>query len=306
MRPTGLLASPLRQLANQFDLHKLTYRQLRERFDLPAQMAVRCIAQVTEALKRDKTKQPTFRKHAAVPFDERNLSFKGTDQVSMATLQGRVVVPFVMGSYQRERFGFAKGQCDLVRRDDGKWLLLVTVDVPEAPCPEVSDFLGVDLGVTNLASDSDGRRHSGDQIEAVRSRYAKARRKLGKKTKGRQGSGKRCRPLYRAMRRHKAREARFRRDVNHVISKRLVATAKGTGRGLALEDLQGIRNRIRFRKAPTCTHERLGILPAAELCGVQSQAGWSSRRGGRSPQHIADMQRMRTLRQEQSQKPGEV
>jgi hypothetical protein len=36
-----------------------------------------------------------------------------------------------MGKYQRERFSLAKGESDLVRRKDGKWFLLVTVDLPE-------------------------------------------------------------------------------------------------------------------------------------------------------------------------------
>jgi hypothetical protein len=41
-----------------------------------------------------------------------------------------------MGKYQAERFGWAKGQCDLVLRRDGKWFLLVTVDVPEGVLPQ--------------------------------------------------------------------------------------------------------------------------------------------------------------------------
>ena len=44
------------------------------------------------------------------------------------------------------------------------------------------------------------------------------------------------------------RESRFRRHTNHVLSKRIVEKAKDTGRGIALEDLKGIRERIRFRK----------------------------------------------------------
>ncbi|MER3403492.1 MAG: hypothetical protein C4337_09470 [Armatimonadota bacterium] len=39
------------------------------------------------------------------------------------------------------------------------------------------------------------------------------------------------------------------RDVNHVISKWLVAKAQDSGRGMALEDLKGIRERISVRKA---------------------------------------------------------
>ena len=77
--------------------------------------------------KRDKAKRPRFRTHAAVPSAMgRNIGFKELDRVSLATQEDRVVVPSVMGAAQAERLGFAKGQCDLIRRSDGKWFLLVT------------------------------------------------------------------------------------------------------------------------------------------------------------------------------------
>ena len=44
------------------------------------------------------------------------------------------------------------------------------------------------------------------------------------------------------------KEANFRRNTNHVLSKRIVEQAKDTIRGIALEDLKGFRDRIRFRK----------------------------------------------------------
>jgi len=44
-------------------------------------------------------------------------------------------------------------------------------------------------------------------------------------------------------------EARFACNTNHVISKHLVAQAQDTGRGIALEQLQGIRERLTVRKA---------------------------------------------------------
>ena len=47
------------KLGQQDLLQKLAYAELRERFGLSAQMAVRCIAQVCEAYKRDKTSGPS-------------------------------------------------------------------------------------------------------------------------------------------------------------------------------------------------------------------------------------------------------
>jgi IS605 OrfB family transposase len=51
-----------------------------------------------------------------------------------------------------------------------------------------------------------------------------------------------------SLKRTQRREANFRRNENHRIAKRLVKKAKDTGRGLALEELTGIRERTRFAK----------------------------------------------------------
>jgi IS605 OrfB family transposase len=242
-----------RKISNKFVLQRIVYAKLRERFGLSAQMAVRCIAQVCEAYRRDKSQRPHFRTHAAMPFDQRMMSFQGVDLVSLLTLEGRLIVPLVMGQYQAEKFTQAKGQCDLVLRRDGKWFLLVTVDVPEGTKTPVSDFIGVDLGVANIAVDSDkeppqeeDRTDKTKAVEARRFAYASRRRALGKQSKG--AARRQRRRLHRAARRNERRESRFRRDVNHCISKELVARAKDTGRGIALENLKGIRERTTVRR----------------------------------------------------------
>ncbi len=101
-----------RKLSNKVELQKINYRDLRERLGLSAQMAVRCIAQVCDAFKRDKSIRPVFRPHAAMPHDERTMSFKGPDRLSLLTLEGRVLVPVIMGKYQAEPFTNVKGQAD--------------------------------------------------------------------------------------------------------------------------------------------------------------------------------------------------
>lgn len=262
--------------ANKIALQKTHYAILRERLGLSAQMAVRCIAQVCEAYKRDKAKRPRFRRFAAMPFDQRMMSFKGIDRVSLLTLTGRIIVPVVMGCYQRGKFNPRIGQCDLVRRRDGKWFLLLTVDLPDGTRTPTTDFIGVDLGIANLATTSDGDRHSGDDIEACRQRYHVARRSLQKAAAGRKRKGQRPRSIRRKLQRISGREARFRKHTNHVIAKALVATAKGTERGIALEDLKGIRERVRLRKRQRARHSgwsffqlRQFVAYKAQLAGVE-------------------------------------
>lgn len=237
--------------ANKIKLQQLHYRELRDSFGLSAQMAVRCIAQVCEAYKRDKNKQPRFRKHASMPYDQRMMSFKGLDRVSLLTMySGRVVVPCVMGKYQLERFTGAAGQSDLVLRKDGRWFLLVTVDLPNGTKTPVTDFIGVDFGITNIATTSDGEVFSGAEVERVRQRNHALRQTLQHKASKQSQAGKRPRSIRRLLKRKSGPEARFRQHTNHCISKALVTSATGTQRGIALEDLQGIRKRVekQFRR----------------------------------------------------------
>jgi IS605 OrfB family transposase len=66
----------------------------------------------------------------------------------------------------------------------------------------------------------------------------------------------RSRSIRRAIMRHGGKESRFRRDVNHCISKSIVAKAKGTARGIALENLKGITIRTvkRLRRKQRSRH----------------------------------------------------
>ena len=237
-----------RKLANKVFLQRLFYQDLRSKFDLSAQMAVRCIAQVVEAYKRDKKKRPKFRPHASVPYDQRLMGFKGVDRVSLLTLEGRVIVPFMMGKYQQERFTNAKGQADLVLRQDGKWFLLVTVDLPDGTPTPTADFIGVDLGVANIATTDDGQQYCGKPIENIRHKFHVQRQSLQKAAAAKKTQGVRPKNIRRKLKAIGSKEQRFRRDINHQVSRQLVAKAKDTGKGIALEDLKGIRDRTRFRK----------------------------------------------------------
>ncbi|GAA1119677.1 hypothetical protein GCM10009642_66460 [Nocardiopsis metallicus] len=55
------------------------------------------------------------------------------------------------------------------------------------------------------------------------------------------------------LRRLSGRERRFAADTNHRIAKRIVTEAQRTCRGIALEDLGGIRERARLRKPQRVT-----------------------------------------------------
>ncbi len=93
------------QSADKFALQKLVYGHLRSTYQLPAQLAIRAISKASEAYKRDRSIQPSFRPEGAIIYDPRVMSFKGLTHVSLLTLSGRVRVPFMIGGYQAARLG---------------------------------------------------------------------------------------------------------------------------------------------------------------------------------------------------------
>jgi IS605 OrfB family transposase len=224
----------------QFDLHKLAYAELRSRFDLSAQVAVRCIAKVADSLKAgDKKTQRAFDKHAAQPYDERIFRFlPGKDIVSIWTLAGRQCIGFACGDRQRELLKRAKGQVGLmfVR---GKWMLAATCDADEAALIGADDAIGIDMGVVNLVVDNRGKSYSGAQVDDVRRRQHSRRRALQKVG---------TRSAKRALRRASGKQARFQRHTNHILSKAIVADAERGRCLITLEDLQGIRGRVQVKR----------------------------------------------------------
>lgn len=228
----------------QVSIHGLCYHEIRERFGLSAQMAVRAIAKAVECFQRDKSVCPVFRPDGAICYDQRVLSFKGLTEVSLWAMSGRLRIPFVCGAYQRERMGRIKGQADLVCRK-GKFYLLCTIEMPDGAPVEPKDVIGVDLGIVNVATDSTGETFSGESVQRNRRRRATAR-----KQHQRTGS----RRAKRKLKRMAGRQSRYQAWVNHNISKQLVAKAKALGVGIAMEDLSGIRDRVeptvnkRFRR----------------------------------------------------------
>jgi putative transposase len=226
------------QTFRQFPIHRLTYQAVRETFHLAAQLAVRCIAKVADAYKLSRKTPRRFQRHGALPYDDRILSYnlKGSE-VSIWTLDGRQRIPFVCSEHQRKLLMTRRGETDLafIR---GKWYLFVTCEI-ETPEPiDAEGVVGVDLGIVNLATDSDGESFSGQHVERRRQWYQARRQALQKV--GTKSAKRRLHQL-------RGRQRRFQKDTNHHISKRLVAKAERTKRTIALEDLSGIRTRARVR-----------------------------------------------------------
>ncbi len=229
--------------ANKYTIQTLVYHTIREKYNLSAQLCIRAIAKTCEAYKLNKKVKPTFRKHGSITYDSRILTFKGLHlphpQVSLTTLEGRQLFNLKIAAYFAGRTDRVGGQVDLVYRD-GKFFLYATCDMPEGTPIEPDDVLGVDLGVKNIVADSTGTVFSNEKVDAVRKRVLKHRAAL--QSKGTKSAKRRLKKV-------SGREARFRTNENHRISKYLVEKAKDTNCAIALEDLSGINSRTTVRKS---------------------------------------------------------
>jgi len=222
----------------QFALQKLCYADIRAQ-GIPANIAIRVFSKVADGYKLDRKTRRTFALRGAFPFNDRLVSYKLEKRVvSIAVLDGREKIPFIISTHAANLLRGLRGECDLVYRN-GEFYLLQCCDVDEPTPAEIDDFLGVDLGVANIAVDSDQTIHQGKTVKSVRYRHRRLRTKL--QAKGTKSSRRRLKKL-------SGKERRFATDVNHQIAKRIVATAKDTDRGIAIEDLTGIRKRVTARK----------------------------------------------------------
>lgn len=228
---------------NQFRLHHLVYHQIKDSFNLSAQIVIRCISKVVDAYKLDKKVQRVFKPLGAITYDTRILSYNSkVQEISIWSVNGRLKIPFVC--HNPKYLPYIKGEADLIYKK-GKFYLFQTVEVPEEDVKDVEEFIGVDFGINQIATLSDGTQYGSEQLDKIRDKYFKTRRSL--QSKGTSGSRK-------CLKRLKGREARFATITNHTISKRIVEKAKSLNRGIAIEDLTGIRKETTVRRAQRRRH----------------------------------------------------
>ncbi|MFE2963752.1 RNA-guided endonuclease InsQ/TnpB family protein [Streptomyces sp. NPDC059340] len=249
-----------RGVPREYELRKHTYGELRAR-GLGAQAAQHVIKKTRDAYtalnanikagnlgkpgskRRVKagTKPITFRREASQPYDDRCLSWQYDAQtVSIWTTAGRIknvrfaCSPDALKTLREHR----QGESDLIERD-GVFYLIATCDVPEAEQYEPGHFNGVDLGIVNIATTSTGYQAAGRGLNRHRKRQLDLRRKL--QAKGTKSAKRRLKARNR-------REQRHAKNQNHIIAKTIVTEAERTSAGISLEELHGIRQRVRLRK----------------------------------------------------------
>jgi len=214
-------------------LQKRAYYELRERFGFTSAQALVAIRKVAYCYrnKQRRDKRAGFRPLGGIPlfkhvyYPDRTVRFYGL----------RMPYDCRPGTELPRQPKEGKLVCR-----DGEFFIQQSVEVEEPEEYEPSGWLGCDLGIVNILTDGDGQRHSGAQVNGLRHRHARLRGRL---------QAKATKSAKRRLRCRSRKEAYFARDVNHCIAKKTVAKAIRQRKGVALEDLKGIRARLRVRKA---------------------------------------------------------
>ncbi|MBU1204926.1 MAG: transposase [Nanoarchaeota archaeon] len=222
------------------ELHNLTYYPIREILELPAQLVCSSRDKACETLKSlwkiKKPTKPNFKEMLTIRYDARSFSFN-FDCVSLATTNGRLKIPVDIPEYYWQYLDWDARNADLILDRKNKLLLHITFS-RDIQLPTNSDgFLGVDIGINQVAVTSNRQFFNARQIKLKRIKFKRIRAKL--QSKG-------TRSAKRLLKKVSGREQRFMRYWNHVISKQIVNNCKaGT---IVLENLKGIRNVRKGRK----------------------------------------------------------
>lgn len=244
------------KITSKLTIQGIAYEDLRSRFGLAANLAIRACARVGAnrlAAKHKGRPVKTF-KPTSADYDQRIFAFREKDwTISLTTVDGREHIKLDAGNYQRGKLrGKTPTSAQLCKHRDGKYYIHIQLK-DEIPNPVKStNVIGVDFGRRDIAVTSNGDKWDGKKLTETRDKYSRTRASLQKKASTRtRSSRRRCRQV---LVRLSGRERRFQQWMNHNISKAIIEQAKQQNATVAIEDLTGIRERT--NKKPRNNTER--------------------------------------------------
>jgi putative transposase len=259
------------RITNSNTAHHRVYGQTRVGFGLGAQLAVCARAKAMEAIKSVRRQEaeklarwrkantrrqkkgkklvpppepascPQFGPRGSIRYDARTYRLLPLDRVSLNTLEGRITARLLPGQRQHEMLvdpDSKVGGAELVWRG-GIYFLHVTQRKEAPDVTSANEAIGIDLGICNVATDSEGEQFTGAEVREKRRRFVTRRTAL-------QRVG--TRSAKRRLKQMSGRERRYMKQVNHTISKALIKKATVSRKALALEDLTGLRESVTVRR----------------------------------------------------------
>jgi putative transposase len=173
--------------------------------------------------------------------------------VRMSTTGGRHTIRFDVPDYNAAYAGYPVDTADLLFRH-GRWWLHVVVTIPAPEIKPTDQVIGVDLGIARPAVTSNNRFLGKRAWKAIEGELFHLKRNLQKKG---------TKSAKRHLKRVRGKQARFRRNNDHLLSKQIVASAE-PGATIVLENLTDMRKRAKIRKK-TETSRRVHSWSFAQL-----------------------------------------
>ena len=259
------------RITNGVDLHHKTYYAERELTGLPSQLTISARMKATEALKsvKELTKKVEqankkialenakletqgkrlrklktipncpFSKSQAIRFDARSHTLDlNAGSVTVVTLQGRQRLEFGVPKFWEQVAQWRSTSADLCVDRAGQLWLHAVMQKEVAEVAPTGDVVGIDLGITHPATDSNGKFYGNTHWATVERRRKSHVSRL--QSKGTKSARRRLKKL-------SGTRNRFRSDCDHVISRQLVDSLKA-GDTIVFEDLVNIRGRSKLGK----------------------------------------------------------
>jgi len=289
-------------------LQTLVYRDLRERFHLPSQMACNVPRQVAAAYKTLWERAKANASHKAKGWTKRR--YKGLDKapkftaltvtlnhrrdwslgkgqtVSVGTLEGRIRCRYEGWNRHLDwlenpmDYGVTLGAAKLWQDPISKvWYLLVSIEkaLERNPLDTITTVKGVDLNRRNIAVESNSkgtcRFHKGGHRRHLAERVARTRSAL--QAKGTRGAKAVLRKLA-------LRERRLNADTAHCVSKTIAESHAMVG----MEWLKGIRDRTERRHSKQASEKQRKAnrqVSTWSFADIQTKIAYKTRLSGGVP-----------------------
>jgi transposase len=220
------------KLFHWLPLQRRAYHEIRLKYGLTAAETVVTIRKVayTYRNKARRNQQSAFRPLGSIPL------FKHVYRDGKARFYG-IEVPVIA----RQGISLPKHpKGGTLSYRNSKLFIHQVIEIEPKMAYEPQGYLGCDLGIKNILTDSEGKIYSGGQLNSLRKRHEKIKARL---------QAKGTRSARRLLNKRRNKESKFSRDINHQISKRVVEKALTATFGIALENLKSIRGNTRVRKA---------------------------------------------------------
>lgn len=226
------------------ELHKATYYTLRKQLQLPSQLVCSARCKATEILKSIKTKtkgkfdtrQPQSSRYPAIRFDKNSCTFSAAT-IKLTTVRGRQEVSFIQYPFANADWKSKGTTCEVQYKPyKDEWYLTIFVEKAEPVKRTGGKVLGIDRGCKHICVTSNNQFFDSKHLRNVKGKYKYLRQRL--QSKG-------TKSARRLLKKISGKENRFVKDVNHCISKQIIALPFDT---FVLEQLKIRKDKKNGRK----------------------------------------------------------